>query len=96
LLAQYAAWQADHGGGISRIAALLLAMAGDLAREVTAEAIQMHGAFGITEEAEPQRYFRRAAIDAMLLGTPMQLREEAITMSTTQSTRAEIPITVSA
>lgn len=93
LLAQHTAWRADRGEGVGRMAAQLLAMAGDLAREVTAESIQMHGAFGLTEEAEPQRYFRRAAVDAVLLGTPAQLREEAMAMQPA-STKEAVAATV--
>ena len=77
LLAYYAAWQADQGQPIERIACELLAMTGELAQEFTADAMQMHGSYGLTEQADAQRYYRRAAADALLLGTPTQLRAEA-------------------
>jgi alkylation response protein AidB-like acyl-CoA dehydrogenase len=78
LLTQHAAWQGDRGLDIHAAAAKLLAAAGELARDVTAEGVQLHGAFGMTEAAEIQRYYRRAAVDALLLGTPGRLRQEAV------------------
>jgi alkylation response protein AidB-like acyl-CoA dehydrogenase len=77
LLTHYAAWQTDQKQGSRGLACELLALVGELALEWAAEAIQMHGAYGLTEEAEVQRYYRRAAVDALLLGTPTQLRAEA-------------------
>jgi alkylation response protein AidB-like acyl-CoA dehydrogenase len=82
-LAGRGAWLGDGNGDLRelrRIAAEALAMAGELARDVTAESMQMHGSFGFSEEAEPQRYYRRAAVDALLLGTPVQLRDEAMAL----------------
>lgn len=77
LLTHYVAWRSDRGDDIRGPGAQVAALAADLARDVTAEALQLHGAFGFTEDAEPQRYYRRAVVDAMLLGTPSQLRAEA-------------------
>jgi alkylation response protein AidB-like acyl-CoA dehydrogenase len=37
----------------------------------------MHGAYGLTEQAEAQRYYRRSAVDTLLYGSPSQLRAEA-------------------
>jgi len=78
LLTHNIAWRADQGQDVRRLAAEATAMAGELAREVTAESMQMHGSFGFTEEAEPQRFYRRAAVDSMLLGTASQLRDQAM------------------
>jgi alkylation response protein AidB-like acyl-CoA dehydrogenase len=77
LLAQQSAWQADQHQDIRQNAYELLALAGELAREWTADALQMHGAYGLTEQAEAQRYYRRSAVDTLLYGSPSQLRAEA-------------------
>jgi alkylation response protein AidB-like acyl-CoA dehydrogenase len=77
LLAQQTAWQHDHQIDIRRRAAGLLAQVSDLVRDITTEAIQMHGAFGVTEAAEIQRFYRCAARDALLFGGPQQLRAAA-------------------
>jgi alkylation response protein AidB-like acyl-CoA dehydrogenase len=77
LLAQQTAWQHDQPLDIRRRAAGLLAQVSDLVRDITTEAIQMHGAFGVTEAAEIQRFYRCAARDALLFGGPQQLRAAA-------------------
>lgn len=77
LLVQQTAWRHDRRIDIRRQAAGLLALASDLVRDVTAEALQMHGAFGLTETAEIQRIYRRAVRDALAFGVPQQLRLEA-------------------
>jgi len=75
LLLYRTAWQVDQGLSIDSEAAMLKALVGDLYRDVTSEAIQIHGGFGFTEEADPQLYYRRAAVDAVLLGTSSALRD---------------------
>jgi len=85
LLTWRTAWQGDRGDDIRRPAAETLALAGDLARDVTAESLQVHGSFGMTEEADPQRYYRRAAVESMVLGTPNGLRREAATLLVDES-----------
>jgi len=75
LLLYKTAWQMDHGQSIDPEAAMLKALVGDLYRHVTAESIQIHGGFGFSEEADPQLYYRHAAIDAVLLGNSLTLRE---------------------
>jgi alkylation response protein AidB-like acyl-CoA dehydrogenase len=77
LLTHYAAWVADQNGESQRLACELLAVVSDLTLEWTADALQMHGSYGLTEHSEAQGYYRRAAVDALLLGTPAQLRAEA-------------------
>lgn len=77
-LAYRLAWEADQEREPRRLAASSLAMAADLGRELTAECIQIHGAYGYCEESDIQRLYRRAAVDAMLWGTPTQLRDEAL------------------
>lgn len=69
------AWQIDQDQPVAAEAAMLKALVSDLYRHVTDEAIQIHGAFGFTEEADPQLYYRRAAVDAVLLGTATALRD---------------------
>ncbi|HXM55424.1 MAG TPA: acyl-CoA dehydrogenase family protein [Candidatus Dormibacteraeota bacterium] len=78
LLTHLAAWEADAGRDPRLTALQALSMAADLAREVTATAVQVHGAVGITEESDAQLFYRRAVVDAVWLGTPGQLRDEAL------------------
>lgn len=80
LLAHHVAWRADQGQDIRRLAAEAAAMGGELVREVTAESMQIHGSFGFTEEADAQRYYRRAAVESQFLGTVSQLRDEAMAL----------------
>jgi alkylation response protein AidB-like acyl-CoA dehydrogenase len=68
----FAAWSADAGEGgtqsLSEAAAMAKAAASDAGREVTASAIQAHGGIGFTWEADVHWLFKRAQIDAVLLG----------------------------
>jgi len=75
LLLYQTAWRVDQELSFESEAAMLKALAGDLYRHVTGEAIQIHGGFGFTEEADPQLYYRRAAVDSVLLGSPSALRD---------------------
>jgi alkylation response protein AidB-like acyl-CoA dehydrogenase len=75
LLLYKTAWQIDQELSIGSEAAMLKAMVSDLFRHVTGEAIQIHGGFGFSEEADPQLYYRRAAVDAVLLGSASTLRD---------------------
>jgi alkylation response protein AidB-like acyl-CoA dehydrogenase len=75
LLLYKTAWQVDQGVPVVSEAAMLKALASDLYRHVTAEAIQIHGGFGFAEEADPQLYYRRAAVDAVILGSATALRD---------------------
>jgi alkylation response protein AidB-like acyl-CoA dehydrogenase len=75
LLLYQTAWQVDQELSIGSEAAMLKALVSDLYRDVTSEAIQIHGGFGFSEEADPQLYYRRAAVDAVLLGSSSALRE---------------------
>jgi alkylation response protein AidB-like acyl-CoA dehydrogenase len=45
------------------------AAASDAGREVTAAAIQLHGGIGFTWEADVHWLFKRAQLDAALLGS---------------------------
>ena len=75
LLAYRAAWLIDRGEPFDQAALGAAIQASEIYREMAAEAIQLHGGFGFTAEANPQLFYRRAAVDAMLLGTATALRE---------------------
>jgi alkylation response protein AidB-like acyl-CoA dehydrogenase len=75
LLLYRTAWQVDQELPMGSEAAMLKALVSDLYRYVTGEAIQIHGGFGFSEEADPQLYYRRAAVDAVLLGGATALRD---------------------
>jgi alkylation response protein AidB-like acyl-CoA dehydrogenase len=75
LLAHHAAWLIDQRQEFAHAALFAKAQAAEVYREMAAEAIQLHGGFGFTAEANPQLFYRRAASDAMLLGTATALRE---------------------
>src|SRR5689334_9123574 len=74
LLAYHAAWLIDAGESFVPAALIAKVQASEVYREMAAEAIQLHGGFGFTAEANPQLFYRRAASDAMLLGTATALR----------------------
>ncbi len=68
-LAAFAAWTADADpDSLAEAAAMAKASASQAGREVTAGAIQMHGGIGFTWEADVHWLFKRAQIDAVLLG----------------------------
>lgn len=75
-LVHLGAWEADDGRDFGPTALRALLLAGELARDASAEAIQLHGAYGMTERCDAQRFYRRAAVDAIWLGTPGALRTE--------------------
>jgi alkylation response protein AidB-like acyl-CoA dehydrogenase len=77
-LTHFAAWRIDQGEDSRLTAVQALAMAGDLARDTTTQAIQIHGAYGMTERSEAQRYYRRAVLDALWLGAPSALRSQSV------------------
>jgi alkylation response protein AidB-like acyl-CoA dehydrogenase len=68
----YAAWASDAGeGGDDRLAegaSLAKAAASEAGRDVTASAIQAHGGIGFTWEADVHWLYKRAQLDATLLG----------------------------
>jgi alkylation response protein AidB-like acyl-CoA dehydrogenase len=67
--AYYAAWAADADPVRLGEAAALAAAAGATgAREVAASAIQAHGGIGFTWEADVHWLYKRAEVDAALLG----------------------------
>jgi alkylation response protein AidB-like acyl-CoA dehydrogenase len=67
--AYFAAWAADADPDrLAEAAALAAAATADGGREVTASAIQAHGGIGFTWEADVHWLFKRAQLDAVLLG----------------------------
>jgi alkylation response protein AidB-like acyl-CoA dehydrogenase len=67
--AAFAAWCADADPEqLAEAAAMAKAAASDAGREVTASAIQMHGGIGFTWEADVHWLYKRAQLDAALLG----------------------------
>ncbi|HEX3910967.1 MAG TPA: acyl-CoA dehydrogenase family protein [Solirubrobacteraceae bacterium] len=67
--AAFAAWTADADPEqLAEAAAMAKAAASDAGREVTAGAIQAHGGIGFTWEADVHWLYKRAQIDAALLG----------------------------
>ncbi|MGW9556232.1 acyl-CoA dehydrogenase family protein [Nocardiopsis sp. NPDC055551] len=69
---------ADSGADDIRLHAAQAAfLAGDLARVVSAEAVHLHGALGMTERCDASFFYRRAAVDAQRFGTATGLRREA-------------------
>ena len=74
-LAAFAAWTADADpDSLAEAAAMAKAAASQAGREVTAGAIQMHGGIGFTWEADVHWLFKRAQLDAALLGGAGQHR----------------------
>ena len=67
--ALFAAWAADAAPErLPEAAALAAAAAADGGRSVTASAIQAHGGIGFTWEADVHWLYKRAQLDAALLG----------------------------
>jgi alkylation response protein AidB-like acyl-CoA dehydrogenase len=73
--AAFAAWSADADPEqLAEAAAMAKAAASDAGRAVTASAIQAHGGIGFTWEADVHWLFKRAQLDAVLLGGAKQHR----------------------
>jgi len=71
----FAAWTADSDPErLAEAAAMAKAAASDGAREVTQSAIQAHGGIGFTWEADVHWLYKRAQLDAGLLGGAKQHR----------------------
>jgi alkylation response protein AidB-like acyl-CoA dehydrogenase len=69
--AYFAAWAADADADrLPEAAALAGAAAAEGGREVTASAIQAHGGIGFTWEADVHWLYKRAQLDAAMLGGP--------------------------
>ncbi len=71
----FAAWAADADPErLGEAAAMAKASASDAGRDVTAAAIQLHGGIGFTWEADVHWLYKRAQVDAVLLGGGKQHR----------------------
>jgi alkylation response protein AidB-like acyl-CoA dehydrogenase len=71
----FAAWAADADPGrLGEAAAMAKAAASEAGIEVTASAIQAHGGIGFTWEADVHWLYKRALVDAALLGGAKQQR----------------------
>lgn len=64
---------ADGGAPLTQRAAQVLAKAARLAGTAGVEAMQLHGAIGLTEDSPAQRFYRHATVDGLGLGTPAAL-----------------------
>ena len=72
----FAAWAADaEPERLPEAASLAKAAASDGGRDVTASAIQAHGGIGFTWEADVHWLYKRAQVDAALLGTSGKHRQ---------------------
>jgi alkylation response protein AidB-like acyl-CoA dehydrogenase len=73
--AYFAAWAADAAPErLAEAAGLARAAAGDAGRAVTGSAIQAHGGIGFTWEADVHWLYKRAQLDAALLGSASSAR----------------------
>ena len=73
--AYFAAWAADAAPArLPEAAGLARAAAGEAGRSVTASAIQAHGGIGFTWEADVHWLYKRAQLDAALLGSAASAR----------------------
>jgi alkylation response protein AidB-like acyl-CoA dehydrogenase len=89
-LTALAAWSADADPeGLAEAAAMAKAASSDAGREVTAGAIQMHGGIGFTWEADVHWLYKRAQIDAVLLGGAGRSRAQ---LATILARRAGTPV----
>lgn len=64
-----AAWLADQGRPYTKEAAAARYYSCDVAMQVTTEALQIHGGYGLMEESPLNRYFRDAKFFSVMLGT---------------------------
>jgi alkylation response protein AidB-like acyl-CoA dehydrogenase len=79
--AAFAAWTADADPErLAEAAAMAKAAASEAGREVTASAIQAHGGIGFTWEADVHWLYKRAQLDAVLLGGAKHHRAKLATI----------------
>jgi alkylation response protein AidB-like acyl-CoA dehydrogenase len=89
--AAFAAWAADSGSEqLAEAAAMAKATASDAGRDVTASAIQAHGGIGFTWEADVHWLYKRAQIDAALLGGAKRHRARLIELLARQAAPAPL------
>lgn len=78
---------ADSDADVALPACQAVLLAGELATEVGAETIQIHGSYGLTASCHAQRFYRRAIVDGVMFGTGRQLRRQAFDLWTSQRQR---------
>jgi alkylation response protein AidB-like acyl-CoA dehydrogenase len=87
----YAAWCADaEPASLAEAAALAKAAASAAGREVTASAIQAHGGIGFTWEADVHWLYKRAQIDAALLGGAKRQRARLASALSERASAAQL------
>lgn len=80
--AYYAAWANSVRAPDAELSASVAkAYASESAMWVTGQAIQLHGGIGFTWEHHAHLYFKRATMNAQLLGDPAALRKRALSLS---------------
>jgi alkylation response protein AidB-like acyl-CoA dehydrogenase len=85
----FAAWAADAAPEqLAVAAAMAKASAADAARAVTASAIQVHGGIGFTWEADLHWLYKRAQLDAALLGGARAHRAQVAELAAAQGAPA--------
>jgi alkylation response protein AidB-like acyl-CoA dehydrogenase len=78
-LVYYACWTVDTRNDEAKTAVpMAKAYASDMAKNVTSEAIQVHGGIGFTWEHPAHLYFRRAKASELLLGGPAVYHERLL------------------
>jgi alkylation response protein AidB-like acyl-CoA dehydrogenase len=88
----FAAWAADADAErLPEAAAMAKAAASDAGREVTAAAIQLHGGIGFTWEADVHWLYKRAQLDAVLLGGPRHHRARLARIAAARPDAAAMP-----
>jgi alkylation response protein AidB-like acyl-CoA dehydrogenase len=89
--AYHGAWALQDNSDVPRLAASLAkAVAAEAFCRVSAAAIQLHGGIGFTWEGTPHLYFKRAATDAQILGTPEQHLERIAVFSVDNQPRGPV------
>ena len=85
----FAAWAADADPDrLPEAAAMAKALASDAGRDVTAAAIQLHGGIGFTWEADVHWLYKRAQIDAAMLGGAREHRARLASIMGSRASRA--------
>src|SRR5947209_1799355 len=88
----FAAWAADADPDrLPEAAALAAAAAADGGRDVAASAIQAHGGIGFTWEADVHWLYKRAQLDAALLGSASRQRARVAAILTDRAARLGVP-----
>jgi alkylation response protein AidB-like acyl-CoA dehydrogenase len=88
----YAAWAADADPDrLPEAAALAAAAAAEGGREVTASAIQAHGGIGFTWEADVHWLYKRAQLDASLIGGSRRHRAALTRIGASRAAKAAAP-----